>query len=161
MVGPNAANAGGGQWMRGPGNPLWKGGVSATGPDRMRDAKLKTWRRGVFERDLYRCRLCWDTPKRSNSLRTHHLLEWREAPLLRYDLTNGVTLCEPCHRLGHCRGVVLADHQRTGRWDVILSGDRIMLMARTSGFSDAAWDNLMELSIRLALNGVLPARWSA
>lgn len=36
--------------------------------------------------------------------RTHHKLHWAHFPELRFDVSNGVTLCKPCHRFIHWAG---------------------------------------------------------
>lgn len=97
MRGEHGANAGGGGWMIGAGNPRWKGG-----PDRepARDAALVSrWRRRVYARDMYVCRRCgWSGGKR---LSAHHIVPWAESEALRFDVSNGATLCIPCHRWVH------------------------------------------------------------
>lgn len=155
MVGPNAPNAGGGAWMCGPRNPNWKGGVSALGIARTTEGEHRRWRRRVLARDERVCQLCGacDVP-----VRAHHLVEWAAAPLLRFVVENGVTLCEPCHRFGHCRGVELCVVPPRRQRDVVLAGRRLWLTASCRNMSEAAWRLLVELSARLAEYGVLPER---
>jgi hypothetical protein len=57
----------------------------------------RAWRKQVLERDGYRCVKCGGTKR----LHAHHLQSWAEAPMLRLDVRNGVTLCEPCHITWH------------------------------------------------------------
>jgi 5-methylcytosine-specific restriction endonuclease McrA len=80
-------------WKRGEENPNWKGTQDerqvATGR-----AEYKAWRRAVFERDRYTCQHC---QQRGGSLHAHHMKSWVEHPDLRYEVSNGLTLCVDCH----------------------------------------------------------------
>lgn len=61
--------------------------------------KDQPWRRAVFERDGYTCQCCGD--KRGGNLVAHHLNSYSKYKELRYDVDNGVTLCEECHKRYH------------------------------------------------------------
>lgn len=54
----------------------------------------KEWVRKVFDRDNYTCQCCG---KRGSNLNAHHLYNFSDYPDLRYDINNGITLCEACH----------------------------------------------------------------
>lgn len=56
------------------------------------------WRTSVFERDDYTCQRCG---KRGGKLNAHHIERYRDCIERRTDVSNGVTLCEDCHRLIH------------------------------------------------------------
>lgn len=56
------------------------------------------WRLSVFERDKYTCQRC---KKRGGILNAHHIKSYKDFPNLRYELSNGVTLCETCHKNLH------------------------------------------------------------
>ena len=79
-------------------NPMWKGG-----PKVPRDVKnyirksreYKKWRRDVFERDKY---VCQDCGASKCYLEAHHIKGFADYPHLRFEITNGLTLCRPCHR---------------------------------------------------------------
>lgn len=58
----------------------------------------KTWRRSVFERDDYTCQICGSRGKKLNA---HHIVRWVDNSDLRFDVSNGVTLCERCHKMIH------------------------------------------------------------
>lgn len=63
-----------------------------------RSSENKQWRKAVFERDNYTCRFC---QRRGIRLNAHHLKQYAYYPELRYAVSNGVTLCEPCHKMVH------------------------------------------------------------
>lgn len=77
--------------LRGENSPSWKGGCK--NHDR-RDAKYRDWQLSVLSRDDYTCRWC---RRRGGKLNAHHVLSWRDNHELRYDVSNGVTLCLDCH----------------------------------------------------------------
>ena len=56
--------------------------------------EYKDFLKKVKERDNYRCKMCNCKKK----LQVHHILEWASNPHLRYELTNGITLCAECHK---------------------------------------------------------------
>lgn len=56
------------------------------------------FRNDVFERDDYTCVLCG---KRGNKIQAHHIKKISEYPLLVFDIDNGVTLCNKCHKNIH------------------------------------------------------------
>ena len=60
--------------------------------------EYKEWRSAVFERDNYTCQKCKAKGVRLNA---HHIKSWRSFPQSRYDPTNGITLCEKCHKEYH------------------------------------------------------------
>lgn len=55
------------------------------------------WRNAVFVRDGYACQRC----KSKNRIQAHHVKSWQKYPELRFDVTNGVTLCFDCHAKEH------------------------------------------------------------
>jgi hypothetical protein len=86
---------------RGPEHPSWKGG-----DDRRRELsrarncqEYNQWRLAVFSRDGFKCQSCGDA--KGGNLHAHHIKSFANHPSLRYDINNGVTLCEPCHENEH------------------------------------------------------------
>ena len=56
------------------------------------------WRKKVYERDKYTCQICGI---KGGKLNAHHIHKYSQYPALRYDIDNGITLCEDCHRKIH------------------------------------------------------------
>lgn len=77
-------------------NPRWKPNKDRS--KRLFNAKDKAWRKEIFIRDHYTCQLCGQYGR---SLQAHHLNAWHAFPDERYDLDNGVCLCEKCHNDFH------------------------------------------------------------
>lgn len=79
-------------------NHNWKGGVSLTNrPARLHPEAFK-WARDVKRRDNYTCQGCG---QQGDDLHAHHKKSWSEYPEDRHVLSNGVTLCKPCHKRAH------------------------------------------------------------
>lgn len=60
------------------------------------DPVYKEWRRRVYARDKRTCQMPGCGSKKR--LQAHHIRRWADAPSLRYDVSNGLTLCAACHR---------------------------------------------------------------
>lgn len=78
-------------------NPNWRGGLIH--PDqRLRTSyQTKDWSKQVRDRDGHKCVECGAVGK----LHAHHVKPWKNHPELRWDVSNGVTLCPPCHQKAH------------------------------------------------------------
>lgn len=72
----------------------WKGGKSKENHLLRNSAKMKDWRKYIFERDHFTCQNCG---KYGGKLNAHHIKKFSEYPLLRFDVNNGITLCKSCH----------------------------------------------------------------
>lgn len=71
-------------------------------------ANMADWRRAVFERDDYRCQKCGARNGNGHTvyLEAHHIKQFATHPELRFEISNGLTLCKPCHKKEpHIRGV--------------------------------------------------------
>ena len=75
----------------------WKGGITSQWKQYRHSSKVRVWRLAVLARDANTCQHCGAT----NNLHGHHVKGWNEAPDLRYDVSNGLTLCKPCHGKVH------------------------------------------------------------
>ncbi len=62
--------------------------------DKHGNAFDREWRNAVFERDSYICQECGQVGGR---LEAHHKKPYKAFPELRYEISNGVTLCKKCH----------------------------------------------------------------
>jgi hypothetical protein len=79
-------------------NPNFKGGVGSLNQIERRSSKFKEWRISVFERDKY---TCVDCGKLGGTLHAHHILPFATHKELRFEITNGKTLCVKCHKTYH------------------------------------------------------------
>ena len=94
---------------RGDRHPQWKGGITPKNSTIRLSLAMKLWRESVFQRDKYTCQGCG---KCGGNLNAHHILGFAEHPEARFDIENGATLCEPCHRAVHRRGANMAGRER-------------------------------------------------
>ena len=76
-------------------NPNWMGGIEVK-YDRERYTKqYREWKKEVILRDNFTCALCSSHERRS--LVCHHIVSWRKDESKRFDISNGLTLCNSCH----------------------------------------------------------------
>lgn len=73
----------------------WKGGNSSNYRTGYYSLKYKNWRRKVFERDSFTCQGCGGR----GYVTAHHIKSFAHYPKLRFEVKNGLTLCEFCHSL--------------------------------------------------------------
>lgn len=92
----------------------WKGGVSSLNNEIRSCGKSIEWRNLVFKRDSFTCQLC---NIRGGKLHAHHIvtlssiLETYKIKTIEHaincaflwDISNGLTLCEKCHKLQHSK----------------------------------------------------------
>ncbi len=83
--------------MAGPNSPTWKGGTSRIYKDGYNSIDYRRWRKQVFERDNYTCQDCGFHGSQGR-ITAHHIRSFAHFPDLRFEITNGKTLCEPCHK---------------------------------------------------------------
>ena len=71
----------------------WKGGITKETQRGRGSRKYKDWQNKVKERDGYQCVWC----RGSERLEVDHIKRWSTHPELRYEISNGRTLCMKCH----------------------------------------------------------------
>lgn len=81
-------------------NPNWKGGVSPINTRIRQSLEYRQWRESVFKRDNYTCQECSAHTGNGHRVRLHadHIKPFAHFPELRFELTNGRTLCKQCHQ---------------------------------------------------------------
>lgn len=83
-------------WMAGANNPRWRGGVTNENLILRSSLEYRQWRKSVFERDNYLCVI--GGKEHGNKLNADHIKAFASHPELRFDVSNGRTLCEACHK---------------------------------------------------------------
>ena len=63
--------------------------------------EMSDWRKSVYKRDDYTCQMCGDKSSKGNHLvlNAHHIERFVDNKDLIFDVNNGITLCERCHKL--------------------------------------------------------------
>jgi len=85
--------------LSGPNHPLYK--HEKSDEERIRDRKYREyyeWRRMVYERDDYTCQNCFE---KGGKINAHHIEAYSRVEDLRTEVSNGITLCEDCHKEYH------------------------------------------------------------
>ena len=94
-LGKTAWNKGLKGFGAGPKHPCWKGGITPLHQTIRHSLEYREWRRAVFQRDNYTCVECGDD--RGRNLEADHIKPFAFFPDLRFDVSNGRTLCHDCH----------------------------------------------------------------
>jgi len=86
-------------------SPTWKGGIT---PENLRirnSAEYIEWRISVFLRDNHECQHCHVKCGNGKDvyLHAHHIKSFSKHPDLRFELSNGITLCKECHYKEHSK----------------------------------------------------------
>ena len=75
-------------------SPSWRGGIKKDS-DRRKSIEGMRWKWSVFKRDNYTCQQCGQY---RGKIEAHHLKPYCNYIDLRYELSNGLTLCHDCHK---------------------------------------------------------------
>ena len=88
-----------GSIRRGERHYKWKGGRPW---ERFKKPEYLAWRNAVLEHDGYVCQGCRRQCKKyEHGLAAHHIQPYAKYPALRYEVSNGITLCRQCHMTLH------------------------------------------------------------
>jgi hypothetical protein len=86
----------------------WKGGITSLNQKLRKSLMWELWRKTIFERDNYTCRKCRVQSGfgRTIHLHPHHIINLstclnQKLFHLIFNLNNGLTLCEDCHKEIH------------------------------------------------------------
>lgn len=81
-------------------NPNWKGGVYPINESIRRSKPYYLWRDAVYARDNFTCQICGARSSKDNRVRLNadHIKPFALFPELRFELSNGRTLCVACHK---------------------------------------------------------------
>lgn len=83
------------QALKGDKAPNWQGGITHLNKRGARqNVEWRIWWETCVKRDNYTCRVCL---KKGCRLEIHHIKRWAKYPDLRYEISNGITLCKLCH----------------------------------------------------------------
>jgi hypothetical protein len=80
---------------RGEQSNFWLGGVCEENNRIRHSTEYREWRSAIFRRDDYTCQECGIRGARLNA---DHIKPFALFKDLRFDIENGRTLCEPCHK---------------------------------------------------------------
>ena len=85
---------------KGPLNNMWKGGITPLNHKIRWSSEMIKWRKDVFARDNYTCQTCQRKRQPGDRviLNADHIKPFASFPELRFDINNGRTLCEECHK---------------------------------------------------------------
>lgn len=102
--------------QKGADNPSWRGGVSTENHCLRNSKQWKVWRDAVFARDNWTCQECGARSSKGNKvkLHPHHIKPFAYYPELRFEVSNGITLCYDCHKK-HMEWKILRDQKNESK----------------------------------------------
>ena len=80
---------------RGEKSSFWRGGITSANVLARSGIDYRKWRDHVFQRDDYTCVVCG---MRGGRLHADHIMPFSLFPSLRFEISNGRTLCVDCHK---------------------------------------------------------------
>ena len=84
------------QALSGENSRFWQGGITPLNFQIRGLFEYKNWFTAIFKRDDYTCQGCGE---RGCYLNADHIKPFARYPELRFEITNGRTLCVPCHAI--------------------------------------------------------------
>ena len=75
-------------------NANWRGGLTELVRGIRRSPEFYLWRKAVLERDNHTCQDC----RATENLNAHHIISIIDYPEGIFEISNGLTLCEDCHK---------------------------------------------------------------
>lgn len=106
---------------KGPNHWNWMGGITPINESIRKSPAYKAWRKSVFIRDGYLCVL--GGKEHGSRLEADHIKPFALFPELRFDVSNGRTLCKACHKKTDTYG------RRVPRYVTANSFNKWMLLA--------------------------------
>lgn len=88
-------------------NGNWQGGITKEYQKIRNSDEYKEWRLRVFKRDYFTCQCC---KKVGRNIHAHHIKDFSSHVELRFDVNNGITLCDLCHAKLHNMPVLCKDY---------------------------------------------------
>ena len=88
--------------LSGENSASWKGGLTPKNALIRASAEYHQWRMDVVTRDNFKCKRCGET---GGEIHAHHILSFSKHPELRFDINNGITLCDKCNSEIHGHNV--------------------------------------------------------
>lgn len=89
-----------GKFYSGARNYRWRGGITAKNLKIRYSKPGIQWANQVLRRDNFTCAICKQC---GGKLHSHHIMQFAYFPEERFNVRNGVTLCEKCHKKWHSR----------------------------------------------------------
>lgn len=81
--------------LKGDKSQFWKGGLTDKNRNHRNSVHYAIWREKIFARDNWTCQIC--NIRGGVILNADHIKSWALYPDLRFELSNGRTLCLSCH----------------------------------------------------------------
>ncbi len=75
--------------------PNWGGGTTPMNKRERKSVSFKLWKEAVLARDNWTCQGCG---QKGGDIYPHHIKSFAKYPELRFDVDNGITLCDKCHK---------------------------------------------------------------
>jgi hypothetical protein len=82
-------------------NNTWKGGITPISAKIRQSRQYRDWRISVLTRDNNTCQHCFKDKDSGVYLHAHHIKPFSRYRHLRFEVSNGLTLCKDCHDKVH------------------------------------------------------------